>query len=99
MKLGIEPIYFFIALSIGLFFAYISTPQPDIIIKYPTPDNAGKVIYKDKAEVCYKYKAQEVSCPSDKSKIKTALIQNGTQQQNTDAGKSLFDNIKNIFSN
>ena len=31
----IIPFYFFIALFIGLFVAYVSTPAPDIIIKYP----------------------------------------------------------------
>ena len=33
------------------FFVYILTPTPDIILKYPTPDNAGSIIYKDKADV------------------------------------------------
>ena len=74
----IIPFYFFIALFIGLFIAYISTPVPDIIIKYPTPQNAGKIVYKDDSDVCYKYKAEEVSCPSDKSKIKNI----GDEEQN-----------------
>jgi uncharacterized membrane protein YgcG len=66
----IIPFYFFIALFIGLFIAYVSTPVPDIIIKYPTPNNAGKIVYKDDSNVCYKYKVDEVTCPSDKSKVK-----------------------------
>ena len=56
----IIPFYFFIALFIGLFVAYVSTPVPHVIIKYPTPENAGKIIYRDDADVCYKYKATEV---------------------------------------
>ena len=28
-------------------------------------ENAGKIIYQDDAESCYKYKAIEVECPSD----------------------------------
>lgn len=71
----IDPFYFFIALFIGLFFAYISTPIPDIVIKYPTPENAGKIIYRDSGDVCYKYRAEEVECPSDKSKVKRIGIQ------------------------
>ena len=42
-----DPLYFLIALSIGLFYTYLTTPMPEIIIKYPTPENAGKIIYKD----------------------------------------------------
>lgn len=71
----IEPLYFFIALFVGMFLTYILTPIPDIIIKYPTPENAGNIIYKDSADTCYKYKATEVNCPNDKSKIKSMEIQ------------------------
>jgi len=34
----INPLYFFVSLFIGLFFGYVTTPEPTIIIKYPTPD-------------------------------------------------------------
>jgi hypothetical protein len=67
--------YFIISLCIGFFFVYILTPTPDIVLKYPTPNNAGKVIYKDKADVCYKYKVNEVDCPDDKSKVVNQKIQ------------------------
>jgi hypothetical protein len=66
---------FFIALAIGLFFTYIYAPQKKIIIKWPTPENAGKLVYKDYSELCYKYKAKEISCPDDKSLIKNNSIQ------------------------
>jgi hypothetical protein len=67
---------FFIALAIGMFLTYIYAPPKKIIIKWPTPENAGKLTYKDNAESCYKYKANEVPCPDDKSMIKTTSIQN-----------------------
>lgn len=66
----IIPLYFFISFSIGILISYLITPTPQIVIKYPTPDNAGKIIYKDSADVCYKYRAKEVSCPTDKTDIK-----------------------------
>ena len=72
----INPIAFFISLFIGLFCCYITTPVPTIIFKYPTPLNAGKVIYKDKVDTCYIYKANEVQCPKDKTKIKSHKIEN-----------------------
>ena len=71
----INPYYFMISLWIGFFFVYILTPTPDIILKYPTPENSGKIIYKDKADVCYKYEAKEVTCPADKSLIVDQKIQ------------------------
>lgn len=58
----IEFRYFIIAFAIGMLFVYTLSPTPDIIIRYPTPENAGKIIYKDDAGVCYKYRAEEVPC-------------------------------------
>jgi hypothetical protein len=66
---------FFISLAIGLLFAYLSSPDPTIIYVYPTPDNVGKVEYKDKADNCFQFEAIETKCPSDKSNIKTIPIQ------------------------
>ena len=71
----IIPLYFFISFCIGMFFVYISTPKPKVIIKYPTPENAGKVIYKDNSGVCYKYVANEVKCPANTKEIKMFNIQ------------------------
>lgn len=66
----IDPLYFLIALCIGLFYTYITAPNPQIVIKYPTPFNAGKVTYVDQNDVCYKYQIKKVQCPNDKTKIK-----------------------------
>jgi hypothetical protein len=66
---------FFIAFCIGIFFTYIYSPPKKIIIKWPTPENAGKIIYRDHADTCYKYKADEIPCPDDKSQIKKTSIQ------------------------
>jgi hypothetical protein len=71
----IQPLYFFIAFAIGLLLCYITNPKPDIVMKFPSPYNAGQVIYKDKANTCYKYQADKVSCPTDKALIKPQPIQ------------------------
>jgi hypothetical protein len=75
----IEPFYFIVAFAIGVFVSYILTPKPTIIIKYPTPQNAGKITYVDDAGVCYRYKAVEINCPkkndSDYDKVKELPIQ------------------------
>ena len=66
----IDPLYFMVALCVGLFYTYITAPQPQIVIKYPTPYNAGKITYVDQNDVCYKYQIQKVECPADKTQIK-----------------------------
>lgn len=70
----IDPFYFLIALCVGLLYTYISTPPPEIVVKYPTPFNAGQVTYVDDAGVCYKYKVQPTSCPANPAKIKKMPI-------------------------
>ena len=72
---NILPFYFFIALFVGFFITYTFTPAPKIIYKYPTPDNINKVTYIDNVDNCFKYSAQKVNCPVDKTKITNIPIQ------------------------
>tara|TARA_Y100000310_G_C20475040_1_gene711968 strand:- start:387 stop:623 length:237 start_codon:yes stop_codon:yes gene_type:complete len=60
---------FIVSFSFGMFFCYILTPKPRVVMKFPTPDNSNDVIYVDESENCYKYKADEVACPGDSNKI------------------------------
>jgi len=71
----IDPFAFFMALGIGLLYTYLTTPYPKIVYKFPTPYNAGKITYVDESNVCYKYKANKVQCPIDKSKIRNIKIE------------------------
>ena len=48
--------WFIIAFGIGMFLAFITTPSPQIIYKYPTPENSNITVYLDNANNCYKYK-------------------------------------------
>ena len=66
---------FLISIAIGLLFVYLSNPDPTIIFVYPTPDNVGRVEYKDKADNCFQFEAKEVECPSNHSLIKTIPVQ------------------------
>lgn len=65
----LHPLAFLVSFAIGMFFVYVLQPETKVIIKHPTPENAGKIIYHDKANNCYKYMAKEIDCPSDKSLI------------------------------
>lgn len=66
----VNPLIFLISLSIGIFLTYIFVPPTRVVMVHPTPYNAEKIIYKDDAGVCYRYKVQEVHCPYDENKIK-----------------------------
>ena len=65
---------FILFLALGLFFAYISAPSPDIIHIYPTPDNINKLQYQDKGGTCHSFVAKEIECPKDKKKIENYPI-------------------------
>ena len=53
---------FIIAFGVGILYVYLSAPKPKIIIKYPTPYNVNKVVYKNENDICYKYNAEEIKC-------------------------------------
>jgi hypothetical protein len=55
---------------IGLLGIYFIKPIQNIIYKYPTPENSGKLIYKDKNGVCYKYDSSVVDCDKNEDKLK-----------------------------
>lgn len=86
--------YFIISFCIGIFMVYISTPLPEIIIRYPTPLNSGKVIYKDIADLCYVYDKKEVNC-SSKDIIDTPIqISKNKEKNNTGAIHNIYNKQK-----
>jgi hypothetical protein len=56
--------HFLGAFTIGILFVYLLAPAPTLIVKFPTPFNAGKVTYEDKANTCYQYTSDKVECPA-----------------------------------
>ena len=60
----IRPLWFFAAFAFGLLVCYILTPPPELVMKFPSPSNAGKVTYRDKEDNCFAFQAQPVACPS-----------------------------------
>lgn len=53
---------FIIALSVGLLYVYLATPHRKVVVRQPTVENAGKVIYEDKDGNCFILKPQTASC-------------------------------------
>lgn len=47
---------------IGLIAIALTEERPEVIIRWPTPKNTGKVTYLDRASNCYEYKEKEVKC-------------------------------------
>jgi hypothetical protein len=62
---------FFIAFIFGLFAITWRKPDADQKIpKWPHPSNVGKITYRDRNGLCYKYSAKEVACDQVKAKLK-----------------------------
>ena len=65
---------FLVSLAIGLFLVYAWGAEMKEVYVFPTPENMGRVQYKDNADNCYVYEGKEVPCPSQ-DKIQTVPIQ------------------------
>ena len=70
-----NPIVFLISLCIGIFFVYIITPPPKVIVTYPPPEKSGRIVYIDEAHNCFKIISKEVNCPKNKKDIKSIPVQ------------------------
>jgi hypothetical protein len=57
-----RPLFFLVGILIGVFLTYTIKPEVSAIIKYPHPDNCGKITYKDKNGICYQYVSQKLRC-------------------------------------
>jgi hypothetical protein len=57
-------------LVVGIIAILCINPQKEVVYKYPTPESSGKVTYKDKNGICYKYSSKEVSCDKNESRLK-----------------------------
>ena len=77
MLLRLRPLHFFAAFAVGLLFCYIATPPPKVVVKFPTPYNAGQVVYKDDVDTCFKFNADRVECPADGSAKPQPLTESG----------------------
>ena len=80
-------VVFFVAFCVGVLFVCLVEQKPEVIVRWPTPDNAGLVTYVDRANNCYEYEPKEVGCTDDAKHIP---VQNGEGMTTKDvlSGKS-----------
>jgi hypothetical protein len=57
-----ELMIFLGSFCIGLIVIALTEERPEVIIRWPTPKNAGLVTYLDRASNCYEYKPKQVEC-------------------------------------
>lgn len=48
--------------AIGILFTYLATPAARVVVKFPSPFNAGKVLYRDTSDTCYMFRSDAVEC-------------------------------------
>jgi hypothetical protein len=53
---------FFISFAIGIFLVYIFGEDIKHVYVYPTPETTNDILFQDKANNCFKYSIEEVSC-------------------------------------
>lgn len=71
MLAKLNPVAFVLAFAVGMLFIYMFSPKPEVVVKFPTPWNAGNIVYHhDNADTCFVYKASKAVCPADTSLIK-----------------------------
>lgn len=81
---------FLISLAVGLFFVYILGPDMKVIYVYPTNDNVNSIQYKDNADNCFAFEANEVKCPTDISKINIIPVQTNLDPIDEVSNEKLF---------
>jgi len=65
---------FIIAFAVGLLYVYVSAPPKKVVLKYPNPYNAGKIVYHDNADNCFVFDAKKTQCPKDRGMLKKQPI-------------------------
>jgi hypothetical protein len=57
----IIPIYFVVSIFLTMLILYILYPQPDVIVKHPSPEQDISDVYVDDNGVCYRYHRKEIT--------------------------------------
>ena len=64
-----------LGLLTGIIIFYIYTPQKQVVLQYPHPNDAKDKIFKDKNNTCYSYSVHEVNCDVHEQNLKDFPLQ------------------------
>jgi hypothetical protein len=56
---------FLSAFAIGMLIVYLFTPFPDVVIRYPRPNDFHSLRFMKKNGTCMQYSMKQVSCGTD----------------------------------
>jgi hypothetical protein len=59
----------------SIVFLYLKPEASERVVKWPRPENAGKVTYRDRNGICYTFEAQITDCAKVKDSIKNYAIE------------------------
>lgn len=65
-----------ISFCVGVLYVYVTSPAPNVVMKFPSPYNSGKVIYKNKLDECYEYGYEKVDCTKAKNVKPQPVMEN-----------------------
>jgi hypothetical protein len=60
------------AFALGVAYIYVKSEKPVIVVRWPTPINAGKSVYTDATGDCFVYDAVKAECTADATAPKPA---------------------------
>ena len=66
---------FVISFAFGIFAVYVTAPDKQQIVVYPSPDNIDHIQYKDYADNCFQFRQSRVTCPTNADQISRIPIQ------------------------
>lgn len=64
---------FVVSFALGLMLVYCLSPPPQIVHKFPTPENYDTV-YRDEHNSCYRFRAKRIEC--DKRAMPQPIVEN-----------------------
>ena len=67
MKFSI--IAFMSSFAIGMLVVYVFTPFPEVIVRYPRPNDTHSMRFQKDNGVCMEYEMEEVSCSADAKSV------------------------------
>jgi hypothetical protein len=62
--------WFFIAFFVGIIIVYAMAPPHKIVYRFPSPQNADKIVYSHMDGSCYKFDATMVECNEFGGKVR-----------------------------